>query len=119
MYKDSLYQSPCSITQPSPNKCPLITHSSPKPNLFRNADSPVFLSHCLYGKPNLAWDKCFDLDYPGTLYIQQYIAVNNIHIMGQLKPCHNMTHYMSPGPAFYVDSGSEVRIPIFYLFHLI
>ena len=42
MYKDSLYQLPHSITWPSPNKSRLITHSSPEPNLCRNADSPVF-----------------------------------------------------------------------------
>jgi hypothetical protein len=39
--------------------------------------------------------------------------------MGQLKQCCNMTYCMSPGPVFYVDSGSEVRIPIFCLWHLI
>ena len=39
--------------------------------------------------------------------------------MGQLKPCYNMTYCMSPGPVFHVDSGSEIRIPIFCLWHLI
>ena len=39
--------------------------------------------------------------------------------MGQLKPCCNMTYCMSPGLVFHVDLGSEVRIPIFCLWHLI
>jgi len=39
--------------------------------------------------------------------------------MGQLKPCRNMIYCISPGPVFHVDSGSEVRIPIFCLWHLI
>ena len=42
MYKDSLYQLPRSIAWPLPNKCPLIAHSSPEPNLCRNAYNPVF-----------------------------------------------------------------------------
>ena len=32
-----------------------------------------------------------------------------------MKPHQNMTYDTSPGPGFYVDSGSEVRIPIFCL----
>ena len=32
---------------------------------------------------------------------------------------HNMTYCMSPRPAFYVDSGSEVRIPIWYSPHCV
>ena len=37
--------------------------------------------------------------------------------MGQMKPHQNMTYCTSPGPVFHVDSGSEVRIPIFCLWH--
>ena len=39
--------------------------------------------------------------------------------MEQMKPHQDMTYYTSPGPVFYVDWGSEVRIPIFCLWHLI
>ena len=39
--------------------------------------------------------------------------------MEQMKPHQNMTYYTLPEPVFYVDSGSEVRIPVFYLWHLI
>ena len=35
--------------------------------------------------------------------------------MEQMKPHQNMTYYGLSGPIFHVDSGSEVRIPIFCL----
>ena len=36
-----------------------------------------------------------------------------------MKSHQNMTYYILSGPVFHGDSGSEVRIPIFCLWHLI
>ena len=35
--------------------------------------------------------------------------------MEQMKPHQNMKYYTFSGPVFHVDSGPEVRIPIFCL----
>jgi hypothetical protein len=34
-----------------------------------------------------------------------------------MKPHQNTTYCISPGPVFYVDLGSEIRIPIFHLWY--